>query len=117
MIGHPLRIEYQKSIPAQSSNQINQRDLACIAITTKHAFTGKQPAQCNAIQSADQHAVTPCLDAVCIPPGMELALDVDKVVTNPARRRIGARLGTCTHNLAKCRIAGGGVFAGPDRPR
>src|SRR3954471_9556426 len=63
---------------------MHQRDFAGVSLAAEHALAGEQPANCYAIQPANQPAIAPGLDRMSKPQLLQLRISMDHLRRDPA---------------------------------
>ena len=89
--GGGLRVEQFVIAVAQAMDQMHQSNFAGIALVVEHAFAEERSPQAHSIQPAHQISIPPGLDAVSMSELVELAIDADQLVADPAS------IGACGH--------------------
>ena len=86
MPGVLLAIDQADAVVAAQCDQGRERDLGGIGGMGKHGFAKHRPAECHAVQPADQFAMDPGLDAVGMACCMEPGIGLDHLRHDPGSR-------------------------------
>lgn len=90
MVGDELAIEQGETAGAKPRHQPGQRDLGCVPRSTEHAFAEEGATQANTIDTADQCAALPHLDAVGAAEPVEVGHGVGDRRIDPRLRPVRA---------------------------
>ena len=66
MSGDELRVEQGKAAIFEPRHQINQRDLASVALAREHALAEERAAEMDAVEPAGERTVLPYFDGVAM---------------------------------------------------
>ncbi len=66
MSGDELRVEQGKAAIFEPRHQINQRDLASVALPREHALAEERAAEMDAVEPAGERTVLPYFDGVAM---------------------------------------------------
>src|SRR6202011_3369982 len=89
----------------QPGDQMNEGDLARLALAAEHAFAEKDRADRDTVQATHQHIVAPTFHAVRCTAGEECRVEADDLVVDPGVRPLLARFGTGEDDLPKGAVA------------
>ena len=115
MLGHELAIEQAKAALDQPRHEMDQRHLRGVALAAEHAFAEEGRAHRDAVEAADQPAVDPALDAVGVAAPVQLGVELDDRLVDPALGMAGSRLGAGAHGVGEGGIGAHLEAAGADR--
>src|SRR5262249_50005006 len=76
VIGHELGVEQLEAAGLEPRHQVHERDLGGIARAVKHALAEEGAAERDAVEAADQRLVLVDLEAVAMPPLVQLAVEL-----------------------------------------
>jgi hypothetical protein len=101
MVGHELAIEQLKAPDLHPRHQPYERHLRRIGYAAEHAFAEKRPPHCHPVKSADQLAVQPAFDAMCVASALEFTKCVLDVGVYPGIAPVIARFRAGCDNTGK----------------
>ena len=107
MLGHELAVEQAEAALDQPRHQMDQRHLGGIALAAEHALAEERRADRHAIEAADQLARRRRHSTLWAwPRAMQLAVELDDRLVDPALGMARPRLGAGAHDVGE-----GGVGA------
>ena len=89
MLGDELGVEQREAARPQPRDQIDQGDLAGVAVAREHALAEERGAERDAVEAADQLAVAPALDAVGMAAPVQLDIEADQLSLSQVAGRPG----------------------------
>jgi hypothetical protein len=87
-------------------DEMEQRNLRCIADAMEHGFAGKQTAHRHAIDAANEFVVLPTLQTMCMAEAMKFGICRDEFGTDPGMCASARWSGTAFHDFAESSIDG-----------
>ena len=99
MDGRHLAIHAGEAPSFKLSDERDQRNLRRVGHSTEHRLSEKHPAEAHPVQAADQPAVGPGLDRVCVADVKEALVGIRHLVRDPGTILAASRLGAPPHDL------------------
>ncbi len=96
-----LYLEKIEMAPGKSFDQVDQRDLACIAFTREHAFAEKCTTHTDTVKSANELTVTPAFNTVGVISLVEFDVQPFEFPADPCLLPAGTRGRTCINDMSE----------------
>src|SRR4029079_6372825 len=93
--------EQPKAALDQPRHEMNQRHLRGVALAAEHALAEKHGTDRHAVKTADQSALDPAFDAMGMAAPVQLAIEIDDRLVDPALGMAGPRLGAGAHGIGE----------------
>lgn len=106
---HELGIEQDVAASSEVFDEFDEAGLGGVGLPAEHGLAEERAADADAVESADESAVLPGFDGVCVSASVELGVDADDGGGDPGVGGVRAGLGAVFDDVAEGVIEGVGV--------
>src|SRR5262245_33395515 len=104
VLGNHLAVDENDSAAAAFTHQVHEGNLRGVGFAAEHRFTKEHAPKRHAVEPADQLAVAPGFDTLCVPQGVQLLIGTDHLVRQPRSCIDRAGRGALTNHRIEARI-------------
>ena len=104
--GEHLDIEEEEALAAEVLVEVVEGDFGGVADAVEHGFAREKSADGDAVDAADEPAVLPAFEAVCVALGVHLGVAVEEFLSDPGGAAARGGFSAAFHDFAKRAVAG-----------